>query len=84
MPKTSAVKPKYQTRCERFLSEMEQVVPWQALLEPSYPMRRASADRPGADVADELRATVVRAGLRSDGRGVQRITEITHLRLGAV
>ena len=39
MPKKRAPKPKYQTRRERFLSEMEQVVPWQALLEalePSY------------------------------------------------
>ena len=39
MPKTRAPKPKYQTRRERFLSEMEQVVPWPALreaLEPSY------------------------------------------------
>lgn len=39
MPKRRAAKPKYQTRRERFLSEMEQVVPWPALLEalePSY------------------------------------------------
>lgn len=39
MPKKRAPKPKYQTRRERFLSEMEQVVPWPALLEalePSY------------------------------------------------
>lgn len=39
MPKKRAPKPTYQTRRERFLSEMEQVVPWQALLEalePSY------------------------------------------------
>ena len=39
MPKRRAPKPKYQTRREWLLSEMEQVVPWQALLEalePSY------------------------------------------------
>jgi hypothetical protein len=57
------------TRRDRFLGEMERVVPWAMLLEVlapyCYPQgghrSGASADRVGADAADVLPAAVVRA-----------------------
>jgi hypothetical protein len=56
---------KKQTRRERFLLEMEQVVPWDALLavvEPFYPRSAgASADAVEHDAADLLFAAVVRS-----------------------
>jgi hypothetical protein len=58
---------KKQTRRERFLLEMVQVVPSEALLavvEPFYPQSgqpRASADALEHDAADSLFATVVRS-----------------------
>lgn len=54
------------TKRERFLAEMEQVVPWTrlcALIEPHYPKgspgRRSPAAAPGAPVSHLLPAAVV-------------------------
>lgn len=62
----SAMKKKV-TRRERFLGEMEEVVPWEKLVEvirPHYPTRgaRASSDRDGADAAHLFPPAVVWAG----------------------
>lgn len=59
-------------RCERFLGEMDKVVPWAALLELIEPGYRFGSSRLATnagvdDVADPLHATVVRVGWPSDG-----------------
>ena len=69
------------TRRERFLGEMDKVVPWEALLaliEPSYPTsgRRGRPPVPAGarrhHVAHPLHATVVHAERSGDGRRVAR------------
>ena len=69
---------KKQTRRDKFLAEMEQVVPWARLvarLQPHYP--KGERGRPpigaGADAADLLSAAVVWAGRRgAGGRAVRQ------------
>jgi IS5 family transposase len=60
------------TRRQRFLDEMEKLVPWSRLLtaiEPYYPKgARAPADRSGADASNLLPAAVVRPVGRRAGR----------------
>src|SRR5258706_10484066 len=65
------------TRREKFLGEMEQVVPWSRLLEalePHYPKgaRGASADWAGAHAAAVLCAAMVRIVRRGAGRCGER------------
>ena len=65
------------TRREVFLEEMEQVVPWKALLgliEPYYPLagRGRQAVPAGDDAAGAPDAELVRAERPGDGRGAVR------------
>jgi IS5 family transposase len=49
---------KKRTKCEKFLAEMEAVVPWQALIdliEPHYPKASKKDDRPPYLLATKLR-----------------------------
>ena len=43
------------TRRERFLEEMDRVVPWEALIEPCYPSKRQGAGRPAVGLDRMLR-----------------------------
>jgi hypothetical protein len=70
---------KKQAKRERFLSEMEAVVPWQALIaltKPRYPKvskKGGPASVPiGIDVANPLGTAVVFAKRSGDGRGFDR------------
>ena len=63
---------KKQTRRDKFLAEMERVVPWARLVErlrPFYPKggTRSAADWAGEDAAAVLFAAMVRAGRRGPG-----------------
>jgi hypothetical protein len=60
---------KRKTRRERFLDEMDAVIPWKTLtgtIAPHYP--KPPADAAGTDAADLLYAAVVRSFRSGDGR----------------
>jgi IS5 family transposase len=55
------------TKRDEFLATMDSIVPWGelcAVIEPHYPKvgNGQAADRPGAHVADVLRAALVQSG----------------------
>ncbi len=65
---------KKRTKCEKILADMDQVVPWQALIaliEPHYPKTSSKGGRPplpiGHHAADPPDAAVVFAQRSSDG-----------------
>ncbi len=67
---------KKQTKREKFLSEMEVVVPWQALIdliEPHYPKTSKKGGRPPYPLATMLRGSIsCSSGIRSATRRWKR------------